>query len=599
MAGGDSNHTFLTAPTAGTAAPTRIWVLGDSGTADANAAAVRDAFYSYTGTRTPELWLMLGDNAYNNGTDAEYQSAVFNMYPTMLRKSVLWPTIGNHDTASSSNPPASLPYFSMFTLPTAGEAGGLASGTEKYYSFHYGNIHFICLDSMSSSRATSSAMLTWLQNDLAANTKPWVIAFWHHPPYSKGSHDSDVDSIMTEMRANALPILESYGVDLILTGHSHSYERSFLLDSHYGISSTLTAAMKKNAGSGREDASGAYLKPVLGMTPHDGAVYVVAGSSGKISGGALNHPAMFIALNNLGSMVLDIDGGRLDAKFLRENGTIADYFTIIKGSSGGNAPPVVSITAPANSASYTAPATVLIEASASDAGGSVTQVDFYQGSTLLGSDTTAPYAYNWTGVAAGSYTLTARATDNLGAVTTSSPIGITVQAAASQTLIPTGAAWRYLDNGSNQGTAWRATAFNDAAWKSGPAELGYGDGGETTVVSYGSNANRKHITTYFRHALNVANPASITGLLLRVLRDDGAVVYLNGTEVFRTNMPTGAISYTTKASAAVDGAAESTYVQTSVSPSLLVSGNNVIAVEVHQRAANSSDISFNLELKTQ
>ena len=93
---------------------------------------------------------MLGDNAYENGTDSEYQAAVFDMYPTMLRQSVLWPALGNHDTAQSANPPASLPYFAMFTLPTGAQAGGMASGTEKYYSFDYANIHFICLDSMTS-----------------------------------------------------------------------------------------------------------------------------------------------------------------------------------------------------------------------------------------------------------------------------------------------------------------------------------------------------------------------------------------------------------------------------------------------------------------
>jgi hypothetical protein len=283
---------------------------------------------------------MLGDNAYENGTDAEYQTAVFNMYPSVLRQTPLWSTIGNHDTAQSTNPPSSLPYFQMFTLPTSAEAGGVASGTEKYYSFNYGNIHFICLDSMTSSRATSSAMLTWMQNDLAQNIQPWVIAFWHHPPYSKGSHDSDTETQLAEMRQNVLPTLESYGVDLVLSGHSHSYERSFLIDGHYGVSSTFTNAMKKNAGGGRENIDGAYTKSALSPNlPNEGAVYAVAGSSGRISGGLLNHPAMFVSLNNLGSMVLDINNDRLDAKFLRENGTIADYFTIIKGGTSPVTPP--------------------------------------------------------------------------------------------------------------------------------------------------------------------------------------------------------------------------------------------------------------------
>jgi hypothetical protein len=332
LAGNDANHFFVTSPNTGQANPYRLWILGDSGTADANAAAVRNAYLNFNGSTYTNLLLMLGDNAYDTGTDAEYQAAVFNMYPTVLRQTALWPTIGNHDTGGSTNPPSSLPYFQMFTLPTSAEAGGVASGTEKYYSFNYGNIHFVCLDSMTSSRATNGAMLTWLQNDLAQNVQPWVIAFWHHPPYTKGSHDSDSEAQLTEMRTNVLPLLESWGVDLVLAGHSHSYERSFLIDGHYGTSGSFSASMKKNPGGGRENIDGAYTKSALGPVPNEGAVYAVAGSSGKISGGTLNHPAMFISLNNLGSMVLDVNNDRLDAKFLRENGSVADYFTIIKGS---------------------------------------------------------------------------------------------------------------------------------------------------------------------------------------------------------------------------------------------------------------------------
>jgi hypothetical protein len=332
LAGNDSNHFFVTSPTAGSSIATRIWVLGDSGTADGNAQAVRNAYLSFTGTTPTNLWLMLGDNAYDNGTDSEYQVAVFDMYPTMLRQSVLWPALGNHDTAQTSTPPASLPYFAMFTLPTGAQAGGMASGTEKYYSFDYGNIHFICLDSMTSDRSSTGPMATWLRADLASSTRQWTIAFWHHPPYSKGSHNSDTESNLVQMRQTFLPILEDAGVDLVLAGHSHSYERSYLVDGHYGLSTTFTEAMKKDGGSGRADGTGAYSKSTSGVGPREGAVYAVAGSSGQISGGTLNHPAMFISLNNLGSMVLDINGNTLDAKFLRENGAIADYFRIVKGT---------------------------------------------------------------------------------------------------------------------------------------------------------------------------------------------------------------------------------------------------------------------------
>lgn len=331
LAGGDPSFTFATPPPAGTAPPTRIWVVGDSGTADANARAVRDAYRNFAAGAFTDLWLMLGDNAYTNGTDADYQAAVFDTYPDMLRQTVLWPTLGNHDGISADSASQTGPYYDIFTLPKNGEAGGLPSGTEAYYSFDYGNIHFICLESNETSRAPGGAMITWLQQDVLSTNQPWVIAFWHHPPYSKGSHDSDTEIELVEMRQNALPILEQGGVDLVLAGHSHSYERSFLLDGHYGLSTTFNNTMKKDGGDGRIDGQGAYRKPSSGPAPHEGAVYVVAGSSGQTGGGLLNHPAMYLSLNTLGSLVLDVNGRELDVKFLDSTGAFKDYFTILKG----------------------------------------------------------------------------------------------------------------------------------------------------------------------------------------------------------------------------------------------------------------------------
>ena len=330
LSGGDTDHFFATAPVAGTAKPTRVWVIGDAGTGNSNAAAVRDAYEGATGSATTDLWLMLGDNAYPDGTDGQYQTAVFDFYTTMLRNTVVWPTLGNHDGHTADSATQSGAYYEIFSLPTDSGADGFGSGTEAYYSFDYGNIHFVCLESYETDRSASGAMMTWLEEDLAANDKEWTIAFWHHPPYTKGSHDSDTESRLIEMRQNALPILESYGVDLVLSGHSHSYERSHLLDGHYGSSTTLTPAMVLDAGGGHEDGAGAYDKPEGGAA-YAGAVYAVAGSSGKISGGSLNHPAMFISLNSLGSMILEINANRLDVSFLDAGGVVADYFTITKG----------------------------------------------------------------------------------------------------------------------------------------------------------------------------------------------------------------------------------------------------------------------------
>ncbi|MHC4622550.1 MAG: purple acid phosphatase family protein [Planctomycetota bacterium] len=337
LAGGDASHYFITSPTAGTPRPVRVWVIGDSGTANSNAEAVRDAYLAFTGADHTDVWLTVGDNAYLTGTDDLYQAALFDMYPMLLRNTVLWPALGNHDSephgVSSSD--GTGPYFDMFTLPAQAQAGGLPSTTEAYYSFDYGNIHFVCLNSTGSDRSLGGPMLSWLKGDLAATKQDWIIAYWHHAPYTHGSHDSDnpADSggRMFDMRENVLPILEQAGVDLVLTGHSHSYERSFLLKGHYDTSDTLTPEMVMDSGDGRSDGSGAYYKSNYAHGTYQGTVYVVAGSSGLTSGGSLDHPAMFFSSNTLGSMVLVVNDNQLDATFINSNGDILDYFTIIKG----------------------------------------------------------------------------------------------------------------------------------------------------------------------------------------------------------------------------------------------------------------------------
>jgi hypothetical protein len=190
-------------------------------------------------------------------------------------------------------------------------------------------LHFICLDSMTANRSANGAMANWVQNDLAATTRDWVVAFWHHPPYTKGSHNSDTEIELVEMRQNFLPILEAGGVDLVLAGHSHSYERSYLIDGHYGTSGTFSAGNLVDGGSGRDPNP--YQKP-SGLPANAGAVYTVAGSSGQISGGTLNHPAMFVSLNLLGSVVLDFTTNRLDLQFIDSAGLVRDSFAMVKSA---------------------------------------------------------------------------------------------------------------------------------------------------------------------------------------------------------------------------------------------------------------------------
>jgi hypothetical protein len=324
--GDTAQHSFRTLPVPGSDVPVRMWILGDSGTGGdgtARAERVRDAYRRFASTRPTDVWLMLGDNAYNSGLDREYQAAVFDTFRAFLKSTTLWPTLGNHDSYAGEP----IPYFDIFTLPTQGEAGGVPSGTEHYYSFDYGPVHFVCLDSQSSNRQPGSPMLTWLESDLAATQAPWVIAYWHHPPYSHGSHNSDFEVELIEMRQYALPILEAYGVDLVLCGHSHSYERSMLIDGHYGSSDTLQPGMIKDSGNGKLNGDGPYTKTARS---HAGAVYTVCGVSGQVSAGTLDHPIMVTSLGTLGSMVIDLKGNRLNAKFLEATGVVRDSFTILK-----------------------------------------------------------------------------------------------------------------------------------------------------------------------------------------------------------------------------------------------------------------------------
>lgn len=163
-------------------------------------------------------------------------------------------------------------------------------------------------------------------------------------------------------------------------------------------------------------------------------------------------------------------------------------------------------------------------------------------------------------------------------------------------LVATGAVWKYLDGTNDPGTSWRSNSFDDATWSSGPSMLGFGDANgllPATVV-----ASNGQITTYFRRAILVPNPAQVQAMTARVMRDDAAVVYLNGVEIWRDeNLPgTGPINYNTLAQATLANADESAWISIALSSGVLLPGTNIIAIEVHQSTANSSDLAMNFEL---
>jgi len=192
------------------------------------------------------------------------------------------------------------------------------------------------------------------------------------------------------------------------------------------------------------------------------------------------------------------------------------------------------------------------------------------------------------------YEYVVSAVDAAGHRSASSPVSVTLPA-TDIALVRAGSAWRYLDDGSDQGSAWFAPAFDDGSWSTGLGELGYGDGDEVTVVASGPPRSF-HATTYFRADFDIASVAGVSELELRVKRDDGVLVRINGVEVARDNVGLGVVTYQTWAPSGVNGNAENAWLSFAVPPSVLVPGRNVIAVEVHQNSPRSSDLSFDLEL---
>lgn len=354
LIGGDASFYFKTHPTVGTEQKTTVWITGDAGRDNGLQRDMRDAYYSYMNGDHTDLWLLLGDNAYEEGTEDEYQAAMFEkMFEDLLKQTNLYPTPGNHDLRDYDNPLTEAPYYDIFSVPTNGEAGGVASGTEAYYSYDYGNIHFISLDSYATDRDSTAVMANWLKADLAATTQKWKIAYWHHPPYTKGSHDSDDPSPsesggrLIEMRTQIVPILENSGIDLVLTGHSHNYERSFLVNGHYGFSNTLLDEPHFVTHNGDPRNSGKldlgeefYKNPTDANLPDKGTLYAVVGCSGLTT----KDPAWADDAYNLlttaffkysstefiGSLAMTIEGDTLSANFIDNESNVQDYFTLIK-----------------------------------------------------------------------------------------------------------------------------------------------------------------------------------------------------------------------------------------------------------------------------
>lgn len=355
----------LTFPATGSTRKLRFLALGDCGNASTNQTDTKNAALSYIGSNDIDALLTIGDNAYNSGLDNEFQLEFFDIYKNdFFKYAKLFPVPGNHDYGNSSANTGvrNNAYYNSFSVPTAAECGGTASGTKAYYSYDIGNVHFVALDSYGKEDAnttklydTSGAQCSWLKNDLAANTKQWTVVYFHHPPYTKTSHSSDYNSGAGELdlvavRERFVRILERYGVDLVLCGHAHGYERSYLLKGYYntyaspiedaGFSAALHTATGNTQNAKYDGSANSCAYNYNSGQYNHGSVYIVSGSAGQLGGTSAGYPhnAMYYSnATNGGSFYFEVDSNRLDAKFISYTGTgvtvapfVRDQFTIFK-----------------------------------------------------------------------------------------------------------------------------------------------------------------------------------------------------------------------------------------------------------------------------
>jgi len=265
-------------------------VTGDFGTGGKDQRAVAAAMHG----AKPELWLALGDNAYEDGTEAEFQSRYFVPMAALNAEVPAYLVFGNHDYLTNQGQP----QIDAFYMPTNNPRG-----TERYYSFNWGPVHFVALDSQcyqgwtTTPECKPAEQKAWLEADLAANSQPWTVVFMHHPPYSSGDHGNATRT------HDLLPIFEAHGVDMVLSGHDHDYER---------------------------------MHPLRGgkvVSADQGVPYWVVGTGGVgIKRFAVGQPSITAFRNDSNHGFLDVvvDGGALTARFVTPDGRVLDSYSRTK-----------------------------------------------------------------------------------------------------------------------------------------------------------------------------------------------------------------------------------------------------------------------------
>lgn len=345
----DSTYFFKTAPETGSKEPFNFWMTGDTyfGEEQFN---VRDGFKKFIGNKYVNLFLTAGDNVYGGGSVEDYQEHFFSVYKqiSILRQSGLFPAIGNHDyeAISRNMDDPNVGYFNVFNLPEKGELGGIPSGSEAYYSFDYGNVHFIVLDDYAYDPYGKriydgeNHQKNWLIQDLSANNQDWTIVYFHYPPYTKGTYDSDSQPELIQIREALVPIFDEFKVDFVISAHSHIMERSkptigLIEKSNEFVENIHHPQTSSGLFNGLENSCPYFFNI---QEPEDyGPIYIVNGSSGSkgISRTNSKHPIMYYqGAGKSGSFYAEIDSLRFDGKFIGSDGSILDQFTVFKSKDG-------------------------------------------------------------------------------------------------------------------------------------------------------------------------------------------------------------------------------------------------------------------------
>jgi uncharacterized protein (TIGR03382 family) len=400
-----TDYTYVVDGCGATSAPKRLRTAPVPGTQSVRFATMGDFGTGATGIRdialamlkpNPDLFLSLGDVAYEDGTEAEVQNHLFGPLAPLLAEVPMYGVLGNHEYVTNQGKP----YLDAVYSPTS-QPGG-----ERYYSFDWGHVHFVALDSqcangwVEASSCQNATQKAWLERDLAASKAPWKIVFMHHPFWSSGEHGS-----YTKFRAEYGPLFEKYGVDLVLTGHDHEYERSH---------------------------------PMTGdrIDRENGIPYLVVGSGGTyLKDFATNKPAWSAFRSNAAQSFLDVNvqGGTLEGRLVTTTGATLDSFTLTKELSPEQQPPpqqqqpapTAQLLISSQAGSDAAPFEARFQA-ATDLSNPTVIWDFGDGTSGQGTQVTHTYAR------AGDYTVTATASSGDQLVTRSA----TVSVSASGTVAP-------------------------------------------------------------------------------------------------------------------------------------------------------------------